>query len=233
MRPASPGFETDLLFSDGLGLESAGPDARLERQLRREARALATLLLDRGETLVLAESCTAGRVSAALGEVPGISAVLAGSWVTYQVESKKRWLSVSPSALRARPDAVSAEVAESMALQALKKTPRAVWAASITGHLNSPARAWAAVAQRGAQLPRRRTTARRISLTHTSLKIEKALSEIGPSLDRKNERANRQVAASILLLRMVRALITLGVSKTEISGTSLSRARRQTQPRGN
>ena len=42
-------------------------------------------------TLVLAESCTCGLIAATLARIPGMSAVLAGSFVVYQIDSKAAW----------------------------------------------------------------------------------------------------------------------------------------------
>lgn len=47
-----------------------------------------------GRTVVLAESCTGGLVAAALTEVPGSSAVLDRSFVTYSNEAKVQMLDV-------------------------------------------------------------------------------------------------------------------------------------------
>lgn len=48
-----------------------------------------------GRTVVLAESCTGGLVAGALTEVPGSSAVLDRSFVTYSNEAKMEMLGVS------------------------------------------------------------------------------------------------------------------------------------------
>lgn len=48
-----------------------------------------------GRTVVLAESCTGGLVAAALTEVPGSSAVLDRSFVTYSNEAKVQMLDVA------------------------------------------------------------------------------------------------------------------------------------------
>ena len=49
-----------------------------------EAKALARALEKKRHTLVLAESCTGGMVSALLTQIPGISRRLSGSFVCYQ-----------------------------------------------------------------------------------------------------------------------------------------------------
>ena len=96
------------------------------------------LLSRRKQVLVIAESCTAGLIAATLSRVPGMSRCLAGALVVYQSASKTAWLDV-PMELIDRHGAVSREVAESMARQALQKTPHATIAISITGHLGPDA----------------------------------------------------------------------------------------------
>lgn len=91
----------------------------------------AALLLDRGLTVACAESCTAGRLTAALGDVPGISSVLSESIVTYSNEAKVKYLGVSPKTLQAH-GAVSAETAEEMA-RGIRKAAGADIGVSVTG----------------------------------------------------------------------------------------------------
>ena len=91
-------------------------------------------LVTRGECLVLAESCTAGRVSSLLGTVPGVSAVLCGGWVTYQTKVKTEWLGVSRQLLE-EFTAVAAETSRAMACGALDHCTAADWSLAITGHL--------------------------------------------------------------------------------------------------
>ncbi|HEX6987400.1 MAG TPA: CinA family protein, partial [Planctomycetaceae bacterium] len=89
-----------------------------------QAERVADRLRLSGHQLVLAESCTAGLVAAALGGVPGISRHLCGSAVVYQERTKAAWLDV-PESLLAERGAVSAEVAAAMAAGALDRTPHA------------------------------------------------------------------------------------------------------------
>lgn len=65
-------------------------------------------------TIATAESLTAGMVSAALGSVPGASAVLQGGAVTYQNQIKVDVLGVDPGRI-AETGAVDADVARRMA----------------------------------------------------------------------------------------------------------------------
>lgn len=85
-----------------------------------EARALAGQALAAldGLTVATAESLTAGRVAASLGDVSGISAVLRGGVVAYSNEVKTSVLGVD-AGLLARGGAVQEEVALAMARGAL------------------------------------------------------------------------------------------------------------------
>ncbi|MCG8361550.1 MAG: nicotinamide-nucleotide amidohydrolase family protein [Kiloniellales bacterium] len=69
-------------------------------------------------TIVTAESCTGGLIAGSLTEVAGSSDVVERGFVTYSNEAKSEALGV-PAALIAAHGAVSAEVAEAMALGAL------------------------------------------------------------------------------------------------------------------
>lgn len=71
-------------------------------------------LLHRGKTLALAESCTAGLAAGALGDVPGVSAVLRGGIVAYANDVKVGQLGVAQALLEAE-GAVSESVAAAMA----------------------------------------------------------------------------------------------------------------------
>jgi nicotinamide-nucleotide amidase len=79
---------------------------------------IAQLLL--GRRIATAESCTAGMVAARLTDVPGSSAYVMGGVVSYSNEAKVDLLGVD-AALIAEHGAVSQEVAEAMALGALRR----------------------------------------------------------------------------------------------------------------
>jgi nicotinamide-nucleotide amidase len=102
------------------------------------ARELVEHLQRNGLRIVFAESCTGGRVSATLAEIPGVSQYLCGSAVTYRDEVKSQWLGVS-SATIAAVTSVSDAVAREMALGVLNVTIGADVALSITGHLGPDA----------------------------------------------------------------------------------------------
>jgi nicotinamide-nucleotide amidase len=94
-------------------------------------QALAEALRNAGRTLALAESCTGGLAAARLTAVPGVSAVFRGGVVTYSNEAKSALLGV-PAGLIATHGAVSAEVAQAMAVGARERLG-ADLAVSVTG----------------------------------------------------------------------------------------------------
>lgn len=72
------------------------------------------MLAERGETLALAESCTAGLIGERVTRVPGSSRYFLGGVICYSNESKIALCQVPRELIEAR-GAVSAEVAESLA----------------------------------------------------------------------------------------------------------------------
>lgn len=99
---------------------------------------VARLLQSRELKVVLAESCTAGLVAAALGQVPGISDYLCGSAVTYRSHTKEQWLGVAAAHLQ-RPGPVSLLVTKEMACAVLERTSEADLSVAVTGHLGPQA----------------------------------------------------------------------------------------------
>lgn len=71
-------------------------------------------LRDRGERVVVVESCTGGLLGELLTSVPGSSDAFAGGWLTYTNEAKAGLVGVDPSLIEAH-GAVSAQVALDMA----------------------------------------------------------------------------------------------------------------------
>ena len=138
---ASPGDVRVVLMDDGAGeegLEQAANAVALEigracYTTSGETLAKATLsaLFQSGLTLVAAESCTGGLVSAALTDVSGASGAFLGGVVAYANDVKIEALDV-PDALIAQYGAVSEEVAAMMAEGALLRFGADV-AISITG----------------------------------------------------------------------------------------------------
>lgn len=95
------------------------------------AASVLDLLVDRRETLAVAESCTGGLLAAALTDRPGSSAAFAGGWIVYSNDLKERLLGVPRSTLAAH-GAVSEAVAADVATSA-RATARTVWGLGITG----------------------------------------------------------------------------------------------------
>lgn len=74
-----------------------------------------------GRTVVTAESCTAGLISAALSQVDGAGEILHGSFVTYSKASKAMALGVD-AALLERDGSVNAEVVRQLVFGALARS---------------------------------------------------------------------------------------------------------------
>ena len=106
-------------------------DFTLPEELVAAARRVVDANRAAGLKIVVAESCTAGLVSAALTEIPGSSDVFEAGFVTYSDESKLEMLDVSLDVLETF-GAVSIAVAWGMAQGALERT-RADTAVAITG----------------------------------------------------------------------------------------------------
>ncbi len=96
------------------------------------AGAVGALLKARGETLAVAESCTGGRICAAITAEAGASDWLVGGAVTYRESAKQQWLGVKAQTLAAHT-AVSAEVAVEMAAGARAQL-QAGWGLAVTGY---------------------------------------------------------------------------------------------------
>jgi len=88
-------------------------------------------LTKRNQTIVFAESCTGGLLSASLTSISGSSQVFQGSIVSYSNELKHSLLDISEEKLT-KYGAVSEEVCEAMAIN-VKEKLRADWAISISG----------------------------------------------------------------------------------------------------
>ena len=82
--------------------------------------------------IVTAESCTAGLICSSLTNLAGSSHYIEGGLITYSNEMKKNILDVSENSLN-QFGAVSEQVAKEMVQGALKKTPNANCAVSVTG----------------------------------------------------------------------------------------------------
>jgi nicotinamide-nucleotide amidase len=95
------------------------------------AHAAVLALLERSCTVALAESCTAGGVAAALGEIPGVSTVLLGGMVAYSNDVKRNLLGVNEETLRIF-GAVSQQTAAEMADGVRRRTDADI-AVGVTG----------------------------------------------------------------------------------------------------
>jgi len=95
-------------------LRAALPGRIFSEDGRELPEVVASLLRERGLTLAVAESCTGGLLTARLTDVPGASAFLERSFVTYSNRAKHEELGVE-TALVERVGAVSEEVAAAMA----------------------------------------------------------------------------------------------------------------------
>ena len=103
----------------------------MTHDLQAQVQALATLLLTRGERLCTAESCTGGLIAAACTSVSGSSDWFDRGFVTYSNEAKHELLGVD-HALITEHGAVSAPVAQAMALGALRHSQAQV-SVAVTG----------------------------------------------------------------------------------------------------
>lgn len=94
-------------------------------------QAIGALLREKGQTIATAESCTGGLIAKKLTDIAGSSDYFVEGFVTYTNGAKTARLGV-PKDLIIEHGAVSAEVAEAMALGA-QKASGADWALSVTG----------------------------------------------------------------------------------------------------
>jgi PncC family amidohydrolase len=119
------------------------------------AAALVKRLSSLGKIFVTAESCTAGLAAGLIARIPGASAVLWGSFVTYTLDAKMCMLGVDEETLKTY-GAVSGETACAMVQGALEKSG-ADYGVSVTGLAGpqgdgspvSVGTVWIALARRG------------------------------------------------------------------------------------
>ena len=108
-----------------------GRDCFSERDDNNLAKVIGRMLVDRGEKLALAESCTGGLVGHLCVTEPGSSAWLDRGFVTYSNQSKTAMLGVREKTLGAH-GAVSEEVVREMATGARSRAGTD-WALAVTG----------------------------------------------------------------------------------------------------
>lgn len=101
------------------------------------AEMLVAFLTEHQMTVTAVESCTGGMIAAAVTSVPGSSAVLKRSYVTYCDEAKHDLVGVRRQTLR-KYTAVSAQTAAEMARGGAQRA-HADCAVSVTGYAGPPA----------------------------------------------------------------------------------------------
>jgi nicotinamide-nucleotide amidase len=99
--------------------------------IRAHANTVVAALKERGETVAVAESITAGGLGHALTYTPGASAVFLGGIIAYSNEVKSEFLGVD-SALIEEFSVVSEEVANAMA-EGVRKKFGTTWGIATTG----------------------------------------------------------------------------------------------------
>lgn len=103
----------------------------LDNEALAKAERILSLACKREQTIATAESCTGGLLAALLTDIPNCSHAFERGFVVYSPEAKCELLSIAPERI-ASCGAVSKEVAEEMALGALKASHADI-AVSVTG----------------------------------------------------------------------------------------------------
>ena len=124
LSPLLDPVEAEILKRLGNSVYAEGRDQTMECTVLG-------LLLERKETIAVAESCTGGKLAAMLTDCPGASGALVEGFVTYSNAAKMRTLGVREDVLREH-GAVSEECARQMA-EGARKATGATWALSVTG----------------------------------------------------------------------------------------------------
>ncbi|MBN1466564.1 competence/damage-inducible protein A [candidate division KSB1 bacterium] len=110
--------------------EKIGGDIYAENDLSLE-EAIAASLVERGETIAVAESCTGGMIADRLTNIPGSSQFFTGAIVAYSNKLKIDVLRV-PAALIEEHGAVSSEVAGAMA-EGVRRVAQVDYGLAVTG----------------------------------------------------------------------------------------------------
>ena len=95
--------------------------------------AIYKLLIERNETLSIAESCTGGQLCARITSIKGSSAMFKGGYVPYSIDSKVNVLGVNRKTIE-QDDVVSEAVVIEMAEQC-RTQMNSTYALSVSGHL--------------------------------------------------------------------------------------------------
>ena len=106
-------------------------DIEIEAKIAELVKAIKQALIERGEMMATAESCTGGLVASSIVNEPGSSEILAGGIVAYQNEIKEKLLGVSHETL-AQYGAVSEQTVIEMSQGAIKQFG-CNWAVSTSG----------------------------------------------------------------------------------------------------
>src|ERR1700744_5873921 len=106
-------------------------DNCIDPALVAKADAVLQVLKAKGLTVVTAESCTAGLISAALSQVEGAGDILHGSFVVYTKANKAKALGARLDILE-REGSVNATVVRALACGALDRSP-ADFAIAVSG----------------------------------------------------------------------------------------------------
>jgi nicotinamide-nucleotide amidase len=106
-------------------------DPTSDSELQRLATKVGALLIDSGQRIVTAESCTGGWIAKVMTDIPGSSNWFLGGIVAYSNTLKQSLLGVLPSTLAAH-GAVSESTAREMAIGALETLGGQV-AVAVTG----------------------------------------------------------------------------------------------------
>jgi nicotinamide-nucleotide amidase len=96
-----------------------------------QAKTVIERLIERDETVAIAESLTAGGLGHALTQIPGASEVFLGGIIAYSTHAKENLLGVSEGAIT-KHSVVSEKVAQEMA-QGVRAKFATTWGISTTG----------------------------------------------------------------------------------------------------
>lgn len=131
-------IEVDVRYRDGAETTAEAVRSGMAKRHERHLFSIDGTTIDQqvaalldGRQLALAESCSGGLLAARITANPGASQYLAGGVVAYSNEAKSQLLGVDPGLIEEH-GAVSAQVAEAMAVGALERFDADV-AVSITG----------------------------------------------------------------------------------------------------
>lgn len=103
----------------------------LKKAIHEQALKIKDILIERGEMMATAESCTGGLIASSIVNEAGSSAILKGGIVAYQNEIKAKLLNVPTEILESK-GAVSKETVEAMA-EGAQKQFECEWAVSTSG----------------------------------------------------------------------------------------------------